>query len=240
MIPRELIGAGIALALAIPAWGQTAPKPAGEPKLPKVVLIGDSIRLGYAPLVSKRLSGRALVISPPANAGDSDRLLKNLDEWVIREKPAVVHFNCGLHDLKVAKKKKQHQVEVAQYRANLTAIVDRLKKETTAQLVFANTTPVLDDRHARRGAEFDHCEADVERYNAKAVEVMRAAGVPVNSPHWIVEKNGTERLLDQDGTHYTPAGYERLAKAVADSVLRRLAVARAEPRYVPPVSKPED
>ena len=27
-------------------------------------------------------------------------MLKNLDEWVIRQQPAVVHFNCGIHDTK--------------------------------------------------------------------------------------------------------------------------------------------
>ena len=35
---------------------------AEPPPLPKVVLIGDSIRLGYAPLVTKRLAGQAVVV----------------------------------------------------------------------------------------------------------------------------------------------------------------------------------
>ena len=75
-----------------------------QPELPKVVLVGDSIRLGYAPLVAKRLEGKARVVSAEANGGDSANVLAHLDEWVIREKPAVVHLNCGLHDLKLSKK----------------------------------------------------------------------------------------------------------------------------------------
>lgn len=73
-------------------------KATGE--LPKVVLIGDSIRLSYAATVIKHLNGKALVISPKANGGDSSNVLKNLDQWVIGEKPSVVHFNCGIHDTK--------------------------------------------------------------------------------------------------------------------------------------------
>src|SRR5205807_5103849 len=96
-------------ALLLTATTPVAAQPKGD--LPKVVLIGDSIRMGYAPLVAKRLEGKALIISAKANGGDSANLLKNLEEWAIKEKPAVVHFNCGLHDLKLDKKSKKHQVE---------------------------------------------------------------------------------------------------------------------------------
>lgn len=54
MICRALPMMLLALVLFSPA--SKAAEPA---KLPKVVLIGDSIRLGYAPLVAKRLAGPA-------------------------------------------------------------------------------------------------------------------------------------------------------------------------------------
>src|SRR5262245_20817742 len=72
-------------------WGQAPASPAAE--LPRVVLIGDSIRLGYAPRVAARLSGKAVVVSPTENGGDSASVLAHLDEWVLREKPDVVHLN---------------------------------------------------------------------------------------------------------------------------------------------------
>ncbi len=201
--------------------------------LPRVVLLGDSIRLGYAPLVAKRLEGKAVVVSVPENGGDSANLLRHLDAWVVREKPAVVHVNCGLHDLKVDRKTRQYQVPLAAYEANLKELVGRLRKETAAALVFANTTPIDDARHARRKAGFDRFEADVRRYNAAARGVLRAAGVPMHDLHGVVEQDGPDKLLLADGTHYTPAGYERLAEAVADCVLRQLAVARYRPLPVP-------
>jgi hypothetical protein len=159
------VGSLLCLGAIVPAQIRTE---SFSPELPKVVLIGDSIRLGYAPVVSRMLAGRAVVVSPEPNGGDSANVLANLEAWVLRENPDVVHLNCGLHDLKVSKKTKQHQVGIKEYETNLKQIIARIQKETRATLVFANTTPIIDDRHARRGADFDRFEADVAGYNAVA------------------------------------------------------------------------
>jgi lysophospholipase L1-like esterase len=193
---------------------------AQEKPLPKVVLIGDSIRIGYAPLVAKRLDGNAIVVSPKPNGEDSGNVLKNLDEWVINEKPDVVHINAGLHDLKL--KDKSYQVPVAEYEKNLKAILERIQKGTKAKIIFATSTPILDTLHAQRKAGFDRFEADVQKYNIAAMKVMTRAGVPIDDLHKLVEDGGKETLIGEDGTHYTPAGYEMLAAAVTDSILRSL------------------
>lgn len=216
------------LVVAAALWAGPA---AAQP--PKVVLVGDSIRLGYAPLVAKKLDGKAVVVSPKPNGGDSANVLKQLGEWVVREKPDVVHINCGLHDLKLGKKTGKHQVEPDEYRRNLQQIVERLRRETTATIVFANTTPIDDQRHARRKADFDRTEADVARYNAAAQEVMQADGVPVHDLHAVVERAGGATVQRADGTHYTPAGYDLLAEAVADSVSRALYVRTYKPNPPP-------
>jgi len=215
------IAATLALGLALPVLG--APAAQRTPSLPKIVLVGDSIAGGYTPLVAKRLEGKAVVVNPPSSGGDSRNVLENLEAWLIREKPAVVHLNCGLHDLKVSKQTKKHQVELTQYEANLRQIAARLKLETNTAFVFANTTPIIDERHAKRGAEFDRFETDVRRYNAVAASVMRELGVPVHDLHRVVEEAGAGLLLNPDGTHYGAAGYARLAAAVADCVQRLLA-----------------
>lgn len=215
--------------LAGVSFGQTA----DEAPRPKVLLLGDSIRLGYAPRVARMLEGRALVVSPAPNGGDSANLLRNLEEWAIREKPDVIHFNCGLHDLKLSRESRRHQVEPDQYERNLRTIVGRLRRETSAALVFANTTPILDDRHALRGAGFDRTAADVRSYNATAERVMTAENVPVLDLHGLVELEGAAGVLSEDGTHYTDRGYDILARAVADTVLRRLTITRYRSRPAP-------
>jgi dienelactone hydrolase/lysophospholipase L1-like esterase len=235
MPQRRWLAVAAVLAGTSVAAGQ-ARQPDSKPELPRVVLIGDSIRLGYAPLVAARLKGKAEILSPTPNGGDSSNVLKNLDEWVLRTKPDIVHLNCGLHDLKLSKQTKRHQVPLEQYETNLREIVARIRK-TSAVLVFASTTPILDDRHARRGADFDRFEADVQSYNAAALKVMHESGVAVHDLHGLVSGSGAETLLGRDGTHYTPAGNERLADGVADCILRHLAVARyralAAPRSGP-------
>jgi lysophospholipase L1-like esterase len=193
---------------------------AQEKPLPKVVLIGDSIRMGYAPLVAKRLDGKAIVVSPARNGEDSGNVLRNLDEWIIKEQPDVVHINAGLHDLKL--KDGSYQVPLVEYEKNLKTILARIRKETKAKIIFATTTPILDDLHAQRKASFDRLEADVQKYNAVAVSLMKQAGVPINDLHKLVESRGREKLIGGDGTHYTPEGYAVLAAAVTDNVVRSL------------------
>ena len=194
---------------------------AQEKRLPIVVLVGDSIRIGYAPLVARLLDGKAIVISPKPNGEDSGNVLRNLDEWVLKEKPDVVHLNAGLHDLKL--KGTNYQVPLAEYEKNLKTILERIRKETNAKVIFATTTPIVDTLHAQRKAGFDRFEADVQKYNGAAVSVMKQARVPIDDLHELVEASGKENLLGGDGTHYTQDGYEKLAAAVTESILRSLA-----------------
>jgi len=198
---------------------------AQEPGLPKVVLLGDSIRHGYAPLVEKLLAGKAIIISPKANGGDSANTLKNLEAWAIREQPAVVHFNCGIHDVKKSKKTGEHQVPPQQYEANLQRIVEQLRKQTKATVVFATTTPILDDRAAksRVKADYELLEASALEYNRIAARVMKELNVPVNDVRTVMPDAATrEKLLGADGIHFTQEGREKLAGAVADAINRQL------------------
>jgi len=242
---RAMVLSGMLFLYVLPALG-AAPAP-WKPVVPKIALIGDSIKGGYAPLVAKRLEGKATIVSVPNSGGDSANLLAHLDEWLAREKPAIVHFNCGLHDLKQPKTVEspaetgttRHQVELADYESNLRKIVARLKQESDIAVVFATTTPILDQRHAGRKATFDRCEADVQRYNAAAIAVMHEAGVPVHDLHALVEQEGPATMLGPDGTHYTPQGYERLAEAVADCVLRHWIVLQFSGPSKPRPSGPE-
>jgi dienelactone hydrolase len=78
----------------------------------------------------------------------------------------------------------------------------------------------------------------VRRYNAAATTIMGELGVPVHDLHWVVEQSGLETMLGADGTHYTAAGSDRLAEAVADCVLRQMTIRRYRP-LPRPASGPE-
>jgi len=185
--------------------------------LPKVVLIGDSIRLSYAPVVAKQLAGKASIVSPKPNGGDSSNVLKNIEAWAIREQPAVVHFNCGIHDTKKFKATGKFQVSPEQYEANLRDIVSQLRKKTKAKILFALTTPIVDDRAAKTRAERDYelLNASTEQYNEIAQRVMKELDVPVND---LRKALGTPeeqaRAIVDDGVHFNKQGVDKLAAAV--------------------------
>jgi dienelactone hydrolase/lysophospholipase L1-like esterase len=211
-----------------------AQQPPAKTELPRVLLLGDSIRMGYAPLVAKKLEGVAIVVHPEKeNGGDTTTTLQNLDKWLEAAKPHIVHWNNGLHDLKFDKAKKVHQVPLEDYKKNLGEIADRLLKAAPGHVVFAATTPIVDDRHAARKANFDRFEKDVLAFNAAAKPVLLAKGIPVHDLHRIVVDGGVETMLGKDGTHYTPAANDRLANAVADCIRRQLAVRAAANAKLP-------
>ncbi len=216
------------LFLIIPtmALGQTSGT--ATEQLPKIVLIGDSIRLSYAPTVIDQLAGKAIVVSSKANGGDSDSVLKNFEQWVIRERPAVVYFNCGIHDTKKFRATGKFQVSPRQYEANLRRIVKRIRAETGAVVLFATTTPILDDRAAaaRQGRDYELLGTSIEQYNAIAKRVMKELKVPVDDLHVVVAKPDppfmTKTLIGKDGVHLTTSARELLGKQVAAFVCKHL------------------
>ena len=72
-----------------------------DPTLPRVLLIGDSISIGYTPATRKLLAGKANVHRIPTNGGPTDNGTKNIKQWLGDGKWDVIHFNFGLHDIKL-------------------------------------------------------------------------------------------------------------------------------------------
>lgn len=199
--------------------------------LPKVVLMGDSIRLNYESVVAKECDGKAVVVGPKANGGDSGNLARTLTT-VLDMKPAVIHFNCGIHDTKKFSATGKFQVSPEQYEANLRAFVESARKQSPGVvLLFSTTTPILDDRAAaaRKGREYVLLNASVEQYNTIALRVMKDLKVPVNDLHAVIaQPTGAVKptdLVAEDGVHMKPPGRDRLAASVARFVLQHLPTA---------------
>ncbi|MYK41711.1 MAG: SGNH/GDSL hydrolase family protein [Gemmatimonadetes bacterium] len=184
--------------------------------LPLVVLIGDSIRMGYQDQVVNQLAGRAEVWVPKENGGDSRNVLAHLDQWVFSRQPDLVHVNCGLHDLKRAFGAAS-EVSLAEYEGNVRQILQRLQRELNGAVVWATTTPVDENWH-HQNKGFDRLEADVEAYNVAARAVAEDIGVPIDDLFAVVEREGKARLLTQDGVHFTEEGSQLLGRVVAECV----------------------
>ncbi|MCA9082937.1 MAG: SGNH/GDSL hydrolase family protein [Planctomycetaceae bacterium] len=199
-----------------------------QPRVPKVILVGDSIRLSYAPLVAEKLASEATIVSPAANGGDSSNVLKNVQKWIISEQPEIVHFNCGIHDTKYFEASGKFQISPQQYEQNLRAIVERIRGETKATILFATSTPILDERAAatRQGRDYVLTNAAITQYNEIAVRVMAELKVPVNdlNARLSMPKPPAEpdQMIGADGVHLTDAGKVILADAVAELIASHL------------------
>ena len=74
--------------------------------LPRILLIGDSISIGYTLEVRKFLKGKANVHRANANCGPTDSSLKRIDKWLEGGRWDIIHFNWGLHDVVLLQLKK--------------------------------------------------------------------------------------------------------------------------------------
>jgi hypothetical protein len=214
------------LTLVLVSGAVAAPGPADiaqvedNPDLPRVLLIGDSISIGYTEAVRELLAGEANVHRIPVNGGPTIRGLEHLDEWLQDGGWDVIHFNWGLHDLKRVKdgkpdKSAAPQVPPEEYGKNLDTLVSRMK-ETGAKLIWASTT-VVPEGAAMRKPE------DVITYNAVAAEVMKQHGVPTNDLHAVSRDKCAGLHTAPNNVHYTDEGSRVLAKAVAAALREALA-----------------
>ena len=201
------------------------PDPALQPitdvaNLPRVLLIGDSISLGYTLPVRELLKGQANVHRVLSNCGDTSRGLQQLDTWLGTGKWDVVHFNFGLHDLKwldaagkyVTPDKGKQVNPVPAYEENLRKIVARLKT-SGAKLIWCNTTPVPEGSAGRvKDAELD--------YNRAAEKIMKADGVAIDDLHALALAHGPWQR--PNNVHFTSEGSAGLAQQVAGSIRAQL------------------
>lgn len=172
-----------------------------DPKLPRVLLIGDSVSRGYTQPTRAALAGVANVHRAPANCGPTAAGVKNLEVWLGVGKWDVIHFNFGIHD---------RGTPAADYVQRLEAIVARLEK-TGARLVWASTTPIPDNPAQKQTAR------SIVEKNALAAEVMRKHGIPTDDLFAAL----TPRLADlqnPNDVHFTGAGYEFLGARVAAAI----------------------
>lgn len=206
---------------------------ADAPAKKRVLILGDSISIGYTPVVQKMLADEMTVLRPMAKNGRAENCsgttsgVANIDRWLQIDggKWDVIHFNWGLHDLKhmkadgkttsdLATDPPQATVEV--YEKQLREIVAKLKA-TGAKLVFAATTPVPDEP-----MKVYRANADVIRYNEAALSVMKDNNIAVNDLYTLVKPRMKELQIQPANVHFVPAGSEVLATEVVKAIRAQL------------------
>ncbi|MFA6563936.1 MAG: SGNH/GDSL hydrolase family protein [Verrucomicrobiia bacterium] len=210
-----------ALLVALDASAATAPAKKAAPNpslaliqdvagLPRVLLIGDSISMGYTLPVRKLLEGKANVHRILNNGGPTKYGIANIDRWLGTGKWDVIHFNWGIHDLKFMPDGKR-QVEPADYEKNLRELVAKMKT-TGAKLIWAAITPIPKGELVpprKFGSE--------NEYNVIAKRIMEANGVRINDLNTYITPK-LAKLQKPKDLHYTDEGSAFLAKKVAAEI----------------------
>ena len=183
-------------------------------KVPKVVLLGDSIRMGYAPFVREMLRGSAEVFFPEENCRFTQYMLVNLRQWLAGagnlNEIRVIHWNSGHWDIAHYYGARHSLNSAAQYAGMLRRIHRQMVSFCPqAKIVFALTTPMspVDAR-----AEHPRTNEEIERYNRVAAKVMEEFSVAVNDLYSAVAGRAE---LYADYCHFTADGYRFLATLVA-------------------------
>jgi lysophospholipase L1-like esterase len=176
-----------------------------DPKLPRVLLIGDSISRGYTLAARKALAGAANVHRAPENCGPTSNGLKKLSVWLSDGHWDIIHFNFGIHDRKTP---------LADYEKRLEAITTQLKA-TGAQLIWATTTPV------REGGMKDATESDLASRREVAARVMAKHGVAINDLHATMQPHLEAHQPPQD-VHFKEPGYQLLGEQVATAIRKQI------------------
>ena len=181
--------------------------------LPRVLLIGDSISIGYTLPTRAALAGKANVHRPPTNCTSTPNIVRHLDNWLTpgQGRWDVIHFNSGIHDLKRPGGK--CAVTPQQYEKNLRIVVKRLKK-TGAELIWCSTTQ---SPEAVCGAPAE----DFITYNAIASKIMKENGITINDLYSFSLPR-LPKIQIPVNSHFTREGSKVLATQVSSAILKAL------------------
>lgn len=182
------------------------PRPVTAPHL---LVIGDSISIGYTPYVAESLRGDITVTHPNDNCRYSAYTLQHVDEWIALQKPTVITWNNGIWDCTTATYSTPDE-----YEANLLLIAPKLKA-TGAKVYFITTTDIpvhADTTGYILGCEVERNEIARRVMADEAIEVVDLNAVALTIPelHTAVDT--------QDNVHFQNVGYQILGDAIVKAI----------------------
>lgn len=200
--------------------------------LPNVLIIGDSVSIGYTPFVAKTMSDIALVQHSPYDTSDGGAEetaygVKCLD-YMLRSpageflEPDVIMFNWGLHDGPLGNTTVPGQAGLPDVYAQELELITKMliAKEPRAKLLYALTSPSMCD------AIGDGC---VVNLNNQAAKIMAKYDIPtINLHSAVVSQCGPPpnfSCFNQSKCfcpHCPTVGYEFLAESVIVPALERI------------------
>ena len=189
----------------------------------KIILIGDSIRIGYDKYVKDALKDKAEVLYPlKDNCRFAQYVLRAVSDWQKDEKwgddADLVHWNAGLWDtLRLFGDEPLTPPEM--YGVMIKRIDKRLRYLfPKAKLVFATSTRVIEEKY---GPNFKRYNRDIDEYNRIALEALKDTDEVINDLNSFTK--GLPDSFYSDMTHlYTPDGTNAMTNKVLDVICTEL------------------
>ncbi len=184
-----------------------------------IAFLGDSITdhgwnnpTGYVKLTVAGLKANGIrVASIPAgiSGNTSDRMLKRLKRDILDKKPDWMILSCGVNDVRHG----AQGVPLAQYKTNITAIVDRCKA-AGVKVVILTATVIGEDLDNKNNKKLDHYNEFLRSLAKEKKCLLADLNTMFHERIKAARKPG--HVLTSDGIHMNPDG----DKVMATGILR--------------------
>lgn len=203
-----------------------------------ILLIGDSIRMGYENYVRDAFSGVAEVYAPEGNCRYALNVLRYVHEWrkALKCEPEqidIVHWNAGLWD--VLRMYGDEPLTPVKFYENLIARIDKRLRYLfpNAKIIFATSTHVQQEKY---GEKLKRLNSDIEEYNEAAIDALKDTDTIINDLYAFTKD--VSESCRSDMTHFnTPDGVKTLGGQVVATLCKVAGVNPAElavPDAIPP------
>jgi len=199
-------------------------------KLPRVLLVGDSICSGYSRIVIRSFKGKASVDVWSTGINLTRKDIEKLQKQAIAHGPYdVIHFNIGLHGL-------SNRIPKGKYDPLMKKYVQNWKKlAPNSKLIWASTTPL----RINNNTKLTPIENDkIVKRNAIAAKIMKSNNIVVNDLYGLMVKN--LKYGRKDGCHWSSGGYALMARQINNKLCKALNIEnleRPKPVTIVPVNR---
>ena len=193
----------------------------------KVLLLGDSIRMGYGKYVQMAFEDIAEICYPGENGRFAAYTLRHLNIWKNENQWGgdfdLIHWNVGLWDC-LEQLDGQMLTELPVYQSYLSRIYTVLQQLwPQAQQVFATSTAVQEHLYG----ELKRRNSNIEMINRVAIDTLTPLGVGINDLYALTRDFPGSYF--SDATHFeTKEGQSRLVRQVAACIEHQLDITARE------------
>ncbi len=179
-----------------------------------VLLLGDSIRMLYQPVVKEKLEGRANIYGPAENGRWSGYTLNSLRFWLPQlPTPDIVHWNNGLWDMGDDYQEGRHFYPPELYEETcrrMFKILRQVTKNPSLPIIVATTTPVNNSK-----------PSDTPLYNEILCRVAKENGAYINDLYTAINAD-RDANIGPDHIHLSKAGVEIASNLVVSAIEKLL------------------